>query len=94
MSETFKYTQTNLFKIQPVSAEFFHGDGWAEGHDEANSRFSQFCERAVKRTQCLTISYEFYNNVTQEERVYTLMTTTAVIIVTAHLKVISNICIY
>jgi hypothetical protein len=28
-------------KIRPVGAELFHADG----HDEANSRFSQFCER-------------------------------------------------
>ena len=32
----------NLMKIRPVGAESFHADG----HDEANSRFSQFCERA------------------------------------------------
>jgi hypothetical protein len=37
-----------------VGTEFFHADGWMDGrtdgqtarHDEANSRFSQFCERA------------------------------------------------
>jgi len=29
-------------KIRPVEAELFHADG----HDEANSRFSQFRERA------------------------------------------------
>jgi len=28
-------------KIRPVGAEFH-----ADGHDEAKSRFSQFCERA------------------------------------------------
>ena len=39
-------------KICPVEAEFFHAYGLAETeghgtdwHDEANSRFSQFCER-------------------------------------------------
>ena len=26
-------------------------DGWKTGHDEANSRFSQFCERAYKSSQ-------------------------------------------
>ena len=33
-----------------VGAELFHGDRWTDGEtdkrDEANSRFSQFCERA------------------------------------------------
>jgi hypothetical protein len=33
-------------KIHEVGAELFD----AERHDEANSRFSPFCERAQKRT--------------------------------------------
>jgi len=37
-------------KLGPVGAEFFHADRQkdvrTDGHDEANSRFSQFCERA------------------------------------------------
>jgi len=33
-------------KIRPVGAEVFHADGQTERHDKANSRFSQFCERA------------------------------------------------
>jgi hypothetical protein len=38
-----KNTQiSDFFKIRPVGAELFHADG----HDEADSRFSQFCERA------------------------------------------------
>jgi hypothetical protein len=39
-------------KIRPVAAELFRADGRAEGrkdrHDEANSRFSQFCEKRLK----------------------------------------------
>ena len=35
-------------KIRPVGAELFHADGRTDRHDEANSRFSQFCERANK----------------------------------------------
>ena len=31
-------------KIHPVEAELFHADGRTDGYDEANSRFSQFCE--------------------------------------------------
>ena len=33
-------------KILPVGAEMFHADGQTDRHDEANSRFSQFCESA------------------------------------------------
>ena len=33
-------------KIRPVGAEILHADGQKDRHDEANSRFSQFCETA------------------------------------------------
>jgi hypothetical protein len=36
-------------KIRPVGAELFRADGQTGRHDEANSRFSQFCERAYKK---------------------------------------------
>jgi len=40
---------SNFMKILPVGSELFHADGRtdipAEGHNEANNRFSQFCER-------------------------------------------------
>jgi len=32
-------------KIPPVGAEFFHANRQTDGYDEANNRFSQFCER-------------------------------------------------
>jgi len=32
-------------KIRPVGAELFQADGRTDGHDEANSSFSQLCER-------------------------------------------------
>jgi len=32
---------SNFMKVRPVVAAMFHKDG----HDEANSHFSQFCER-------------------------------------------------
>jgi len=35
-------------KIRPVAAELFHADGRADRHDEANSVFLKFCERAEK----------------------------------------------
>jgi hypothetical protein len=40
-----KNTQiSNFMKIRPVGTELFHADGRTYRHDEANSRFSQFCE--------------------------------------------------
>ena len=32
-------------KIRPVETELSYADGQMDGHDEADSRFSQFCER-------------------------------------------------
>ena len=40
---------SNFMKICPVGAELFRADGQTDRQtDEANSRFSQFCERAQK----------------------------------------------
>jgi hypothetical protein len=36
----------HIMKFRPVGAELFHADGQTDRHDEANSRFSQLCERA------------------------------------------------
>jgi hypothetical protein len=40
----------NFMKFRPLGAELFHADGRTDGqtdrHDEANSRFSQYCEGA------------------------------------------------
>ena len=33
-------------KISTVGAEVFHADGQTNTHDEASSRFSQFCKGA------------------------------------------------
>jgi len=33
-------------QILPVGAELFRADGQTDRHDEADSRFSQFCELA------------------------------------------------
>ena len=35
----------NFTKICLVGAKFFHAAGQTDRHDEANSHFSQFCER-------------------------------------------------
>jgi hypothetical protein len=37
---------SNLIKIHPVVAEFFHEDGRTDRHDEANSCILQFGEFA------------------------------------------------
>jgi hypothetical protein len=46
---------SSFIKIRPVEAELFHADkrrdGMTDGHDEANSHFSQFCERALKKPE-------------------------------------------
>jgi hypothetical protein len=49
--QIFEKAQISSFiKIRSVGAELFHVDGqmdgWTDGHGEANSRFSQFGERA------------------------------------------------
>ena len=41
-----KHQISNFMKIRPVEAELFHAGGRTDRHDEAHSRFSQFCERA------------------------------------------------
>jgi hypothetical protein len=35
---------SHVMKILPVGTELFQPDRPTEGHDEANSRFSQYCE--------------------------------------------------
>jgi len=35
-------------KIRPVGAKLCHADGRTDEHDEADSRFSQFCARTPK----------------------------------------------
>jgi hypothetical protein len=42
-----KYSKTNFMEIPPVRAELFHADRRTDGHDEANSRFSQLCEKRL-----------------------------------------------
>jgi len=42
--------------IHPVEAELLHPDGQINIHDEANCRFSQFCERALKQNAMHRIS--------------------------------------
>jgi hypothetical protein len=37
---------SSFIKIRSVGAELFQADGRTDGHDKANSRFLQFCERA------------------------------------------------
>jgi len=36
---------SNFMKIRPMEGELSHADGQKDGHTEANTRFSQVCER-------------------------------------------------
>ena len=53
-------------KIRPVGTELFHADGRADEqtdrHDEANSCFPQFCERAQKRIFLITKNLQRVGN--------------------------------
>jgi hypothetical protein len=40
---------SNFMKIRPVGAELFHEGGRTEIHGEANSRFSQICQRVKEQ---------------------------------------------
>jgi len=44
-------------KIRPVRTELFHVDERTERNDEANSRFSQFCELSQKLIQNITVEH-------------------------------------
>ena len=47
--QVFENTQILNFKtVLSVGIELFHANGRTEGHDEANRRFSQFCEKRLK----------------------------------------------
>jgi len=39
---------SNFMTLRPVGAEFFHADRQTDGHDEVNSRFSQFLRTRQK----------------------------------------------
>jgi hypothetical protein len=41
-----KYWNIKFHENPSSGAELLHADGQTDRHDEANSRFSQFCERA------------------------------------------------
>jgi hypothetical protein len=38
------YSNIKFHENPPMGAELFHADGRTDRHDEANIRFSQFCE--------------------------------------------------
>jgi len=60
---------SNFTKIRPVGAELFHAEGLSdrrtERHDEANSRFSQFCERASKYS-VVSLHFAIFRKVTSD----------------------------
>ena len=46
--QIFKKYSKIFMKIRLVGVELSHADGRTDGHGEANDRYSQFCERALK----------------------------------------------
>jgi len=38
-----------VMKIRPVGAELFRADGQTDRYDDAKSRFSQFCEKRLRK---------------------------------------------
>jgi hypothetical protein len=40
---------SNVMKTSPAGAGIFHVDGRTDRNDEANIRFSQFCEKSLKQ---------------------------------------------
>jgi len=44
---------SNFMKIRTLGAEIFHADRQTDRYDEANNRFSQFCESALKRLKIM-----------------------------------------
>jgi hypothetical protein len=52
-----KNTQTsNFIEIHPVGVKLFQADGQTDRHDEANSRFLQFGERAQKQVSAVSLN--------------------------------------
>jgi hypothetical protein len=44
---------SNFIKVRPVGAQLFHADRRTDGHDEAYSRFSEFCKPPENATEPL-----------------------------------------
>ena len=53
---------SNFMKIGPVGDEFFHAAGQTDRHDEANRRFSQFCETRLIKTKT-TVNKQQHSNI-------------------------------
>jgi hypothetical protein len=66
---------TNLMKIRPVGAELLHAVWQTDRHDEDNSRFSQFCERAYKLLPMFTFSSRANQNAVLEESIWSHQST-------------------
>jgi hypothetical protein len=53
---------SNLMEIQTVEAKLFDADRVTDRHDEANRRYSHFCERPPKRPIVIHTNQELYSN--------------------------------
>jgi len=51
-----KYPNKKFMKIRPVGSHMFHANSRMDRHDKANSRFSQFCERATNFIFCIHVN--------------------------------------
>jgi hypothetical protein len=71
----------NFTKILPVGVEFFPADGRRDGqsdrHGEANTGFSQFCERAKKKKERDCLGTSFLHN--QQKRAWNLCCCTVIL---------------
>jgi hypothetical protein len=54
-------------KIRPLGIDLFYADGETNRHDEANSRFPQFCERDKKKQELSLANNEVCLAVNPEE---------------------------
>jgi hypothetical protein len=50
------------FLFSLVGSELFHAEGRTDRHDEPNSRFSHFCERAVQYSNFIVYLLQSYFN--------------------------------
>ena len=60
-----------------MGAEFFQADGQTDGHDEGNSRFSQFCDAPKNERDDWSLRFIWlsYNNTRATERIRMLVDT-------------------
>jgi len=70
----------NCMKISSVRAELLHADrntdGRADRHDEPNSRFSPFCEHALKSRKYTVLPFTYQSRVLSDTYLLSRLATT------------------